>query len=112
MTTTKGVRASARPPPQLRTPTFARHSRRIVNRNRASGRFEGRKFRRARLSGPSRNPGAIDRQKCRLHISQLVCFVMSRNNTQDLNVDGNDADVSSPFDTQLQGMHIELILIR
>jgi hypothetical protein len=44
VTTTKRFRASARPPPQLRTPSFARHSRRFATQNRALGRFEGRKF--------------------------------------------------------------------
>jgi len=54
MTTTKGFRASTRPSPKLRTPMFARHSRRFTTQNRASGSFEGRNFWRPRASGPPR----------------------------------------------------------
>jgi len=42
LTTTKAFRASAWPPPTLRTPLFARHSRRFTTRNRAPGRSKGR----------------------------------------------------------------------
>jgi len=57
MTTTNGIRASARPPPQLRTPMFARHSRQIATQNRAPGRFEGPESWRPRASGPPSNAG-------------------------------------------------------
>ena len=43
------------PPQQLRTPMFARHSRRFATQNRAPGRFQGPKFWRPRASGPRRN---------------------------------------------------------
>ena len=39
-----GLSAAVLPPPQLRTPMFARQSRRFTTQNRASGRFEGPKF--------------------------------------------------------------------
>jgi len=44
MTATMGFRASARPPPQPRTPMFARHCRRFTIQNRVPGRFEGQRF--------------------------------------------------------------------
>jgi len=58
VTSTKGFCASARPPPQIRTPMFARHSRRFATQTELhsirAGRFEGPKFWRPRASEPRR----------------------------------------------------------
>jgi hypothetical protein len=43
-----GLPAAVLPLAQLRTPMFARHSRRVLTQNRAFGRFEGRRFWRPR----------------------------------------------------------------
>ena len=44
VTTTKGFRALARPPPQLRTPIFARHSRRFATQTELPGGLMGLNF--------------------------------------------------------------------
>ena len=46
-----GLPATVLPPPQFRTPLFARHSRRFITQNKAFGRFEGRKFWRIAREG-------------------------------------------------------------
>ena len=59
LTTTDAFRASAWPPPALRRPMTARHSRQIATQNRAPGRFEERKSWRIAREGAN-------------HIRQLV----------------------------------------